>query len=408
MKKLVMLKPTNIYLERVFFLPLMEYSKTTEHPIETIQGLAIKDSGVMIDSRCLSPALIMQLKNNGNTIYSFDINDNSVFDGTYRNSKEIHDIDLFFKVAGIQKTRESNELFMDNQMNCTKRLVPFCNQKDWKTYTTIRDAGKMHSLPYVLWKDADIQPVPYEKKKKLCLIRGGHHYYRFIQYLHLLKKKKVDALCGFQTSIYVAQMCRDCQKIWQDYGGISYARYGMIHTSCEIPKPLPSDFFNWQITGKANWNNGCTPRLYDMAEVFKKYQGDIDMGLLEQALNGAPVRDAEFYDLMKEYLLYGDYKWIFSIYAPPRFWEAASARTISYYPRRTNDQRYFPEMKDGEHYLTFSEDFSDLDNIDNITKEQFEYITNSCYELYQKWIKGGKYKLNENLMKYIFEKMGEV
>ena len=31
----------------------------------------------------------------------------------------------------------------------------------------------------------------------------------------------------------------------------------------------------------------------------------------------------------KDYILYGDFKWIYSIYAPPRFWEAAQTKTIN-------------------------------------------------------------------------------
>jgi len=407
MKKIVMFKPVNIYLEQVYFMSLLNYSQGTTTPIEIAADLrAVKNSIVLVDGIRLTPVTISQLKNNGNTICSFDINDHSSFDSMYGQSKEILDIDLIFKVAGIQEVQSSDEMYIDNNMHITKRLRPFCSDEHWQTYSTIKNSGRLHSLPYVMWRDPDIVPsLTWEGRKKLCLVRGGHHYQRFIMYLHFLKHHLVDEFSCFFTTHYVHQYCDDCRKIWKEHGGMSLAHYRGSKTSCRIPSPIPDDYFNGQTTGKAHWNNQCVPFFYEAAEIFKKHHGDINLGLLEGALNSSPLADANLYNILKQYLFYCDYKWAFSILAPPRFWEAAAMKTINLYPRRINDQSFFPEMKDGEHYLTFSEDFSDLKDATNITKEQYEYISSNCFELYGKWIKGNQHKLSVFLINHILDKV---
>jgi hypothetical protein len=51
-------------------------------------------------------------------------------------------------------------------------------------------------------------------------------------------------------------------------------------------------------------------------------------------------------------------------------------------------------------------DLSLFDNMEvHITKEQFNHITNNCYDLYNKYIKFDKYKLSTNLMDEIFNKI---
>ena len=101
--------------------------------------------------------------------------------------------------------------------------------------------------------------------------------------------------------------------------------------------------------------------------------------------------------------MYGDFKWIFSIYAPPRFWEAANARTINIVPRFTNTQLHFPDMKDGEHYLSYDVDFSDINELSMIRREQYEYISNNCYKAYNEYIKGTEYIISTKLLEYMFK-----
>ena len=60
---------------------------------------------------------------------------------------------------------------------------------------------------------------------------------------------------------------------------------------------------------------------------------------------------------------------------------------INYLPRWTKNQSEFPEVKEGEHYIAFEEDFSDIDKIMSIMKEQHDLIVNNCRSMYEKWIK---------------------
>ena len=78
---------------------------------------------------------------------------------------------------------------------------------------------------------------------------------------------------------------------------------------------------------------------------------------------------------------------MFSVDIPPRFWQAANVDPINYLPQWTKNQSEFPEVKEGEHYIAFEEDFSDIDKIMSIMKEQHDLIVNNCRSMYEKWIK---------------------
>lgn len=68
-----------------------------------------------------------------------------------------------------------------------------------------------------------------------------------------------------------------------------------------------------------------------------------------------------------------------------------------------NDQDYFPAMKDGEDYLTFSDDFSDISA--TIDEERFNRISNNAFRLWEKWIKPTDYAISTNLLKHIFDNL---
>ena len=107
--------------------------------------------------------------------------------------------------------------------------------------------------------------------------------------------------------------------------------------------------------------------------------------------------------------MYADMKWIFSIYAPPRFWEAAAAHTVNYVPCRTGDQDHFPAMTLGEHYLIYNESFSDLDRVLDLPESTYQRIADNTYGLYDKWIKnGGEHMLSNNLMDHIMGKIEDI
>ena len=127
--------------------------------------------------------------------------------------------------------------------------------------------------------------------------------------------------------------------------------------------------------------------FYWLTEKFQDAHGPIDMQSVENALNGSHV--SGFDNILGNNICAGDFKWVFSIYAPPRFWESVQTGTINIGPRFMNSQSYYPEMKEGDHYLTYDVDFSDLKTvIEGITEEQYDHIVNNCDSLYREYIKG--------------------
>lgn len=110
--------------------------------------------------------------------------------------------------------------------------------------------------------------------------------------------------------------------------------------------------------------------------------------------------------ILNRYLLFADFKWIFSIYAPPRFWEGAEAHTVNLVPERMNDQEFFPVIQEDVHYVTFKEDFSNLKEVCSISQEKFEFVTHNCFELYKKWIqKKEDYRVSPSLLAHILQEI---
>jgi hypothetical protein len=140
-------------------------------------------------------------------------------------------------------------------------------------------------------------------------------------------------------------------------------------------------------------------------EKFSSKHGHIDPNVVSKVLNNENLSSTKLSELIGNYMFYGDFKWIFSIYAPQRFWAAARCKTINLLPDRAAAQSYFPEITNGNHFITFKEDFSDLDKLNSVSKEQYEHITNNCLDLYNRYMKFDKYKLSVNLMNEILNKM---
>ena len=140
-----------------------------------------------------------------------------------------------------------------------------------------------------------------------------------------------------------------------------------------------------------------------MAVIFNEKYGGVDIDLVQNIFNGKFITNW-FDTILNRYMFYADMKWIFSIYTPPRFWEAAGAHTINLSPERLNDQEQFPAIKDGVHYLSYKEDFSNIKEvIEGITQEQFEFITQNCFAIYKEWILPNKYSISDKLLQYIID-----
>jgi len=376
----------------------------------------IKNGIVIAHGEELTPAIIYNLKEQGNKIVSFDINDSSTFTYTYCNDPSISQIDLIFKISGLQNSRFGQEFILEDDLSYSSETRQFMNEWQWDVYCKMREENRIHSLPYILWKDFPGHKWSYYQKKKKVLIRGGNHFYRYLLFLNLLKHNLCDESSGFPIGDYYLpnmstqyRFCETCIEEFQKNGRLSYAYFKRNKHTCNNPyinwqeKPLPPGFFH---TDVGQWNNRCAPLFYFLADKIVEKHGEIDRRILEESLNTPYYHGDEFTRIASTYSIFGDFKWIFSIYAPPRFWEAASLSAVNLLPKRTNEQEYFPEIKEGEHYITFKEDFSDIKEVvESITEVDYNRITDNCLDHYHMWIKPGRLPVSVNLLKHMTEKI---
>jgi len=387
----------NNYLSRFYFEGLKGLCNEKRIPFEEIANLdVVANSTVLVNGDYLEPEVIVRLKENQNKIISFDINDGTSFTYSYVQADEVELIDVIFKVAGVQTEKESYETIIDDDLNYTRSKVPFRGGNFGKYFDMV-EMGKVKSLPYPPWDYFDVPNIPWEQRNKLALVRGGHHYIRVHLYFNLLAKGMVDDNSMFAGTGYIHQYCDDCKRAFKEQGGVTY---DYIEKNPNMPCRLKFWEHNFMLNC-GRWNNSCVTRYLDTAKLLAKKNG-MDLNMVEKALNSSFVGGYRM-SILNKYLFYADHKWIHSIYAPPRFWEAAEARIINYVAERVNDQEYFPCMEDNVHYLTYKEDFSNIDWVRDVTKEQFEYISNNCYELYKHWIKPDKFATSTNLLQHILD-----
>jgi len=397
----------NDYLSIMYFGELKKYSLMRGIDTEVVEDLNIKNSTILLNGRYLSPDTIIRLKEDDNFIVAFDINDNTFFtdvDDAYGTSTAVMHIDLMFKVAGLQRTLQSYDPFIDDDLNYSRKKVPF-RGGNWGSYFDFLDSGRMKSLPYPPWYPIHVDQVPWEKRNGLTLLRGSHQYQRAHLFFHLLKAGLIDKNTKFQGEAYVFQYCDDCKMAFKKHGRMTYD-YLESHPDmyCRLKNWKGGSGLPYRFMGNPEWNNSCLPRYMDMAVMFQEKHGGLDMSMVEDAFNGI-FQPIWMNEILNRYSFYADIKWIYSIYEPPRFWEAACAYTINLVPERTRDQDTFPQLLPDEHYVTYKEDFSDLKEVTNITKEKFCHITNNCYDLYNKWIRPEDYALSTNLLQHILNEI---
>ena len=384
---------SNDFLRKIYFDSLISYRKD----IGVVNSLKdVKNEVVLLDAEHLKPDMIVQLKNDHNTLIAFDINDHSSFCYSYYGSSQILDVDMIFKVAGLQKINHDLDVGISNSCEYTIKTKPFMDDTNWEYYKTLLSEGRIHSLPYVLWENYDVPNISFTERKNKVLVRGGHHYLRVHLLFNLIRYGLVDENSSFNTRGYIGQYCKGCSDIYKK-GRMTLDSVKNSDLPCKIPSELPDSYFQ----DRGDWNNNCPSRYFEMAELM-----GIDRGMVENVLNGNYVKMFDFYNILNKYTMYADLKWIFSIYVPPRFWEAATAHTVNLVPLRTMGQDYFPEMEEGEHYIAYSEEFDDLDLVCDLSESEYKYIADNAYDLYDKWIKrNGSYMLSTNLMDHIMRKI---
>lgn len=400
----------NDYVPQVYFQPL---AKRFSNQIKTTDTLDLRNSTVVTIGQRLTSEIIDQLKNNGNKIVSFDINDASPPTYTYVDGA-FGNVDLIFKVGGIQVSRYTNSLMISNDMEFSVGPVPFLSDANWEIYHRMRQEGRLLSLPYVAWFPWGFDASPgFDERKKLVLVRGGNHFQRYIMFLNMLKRGLVDTNSGFFAREYAHSFCEECRRILKGTGKYTWDLYWDRLHNCTstvkwaFPSEMEPNFFESGRRGQ--WHNKCIPMFLWLSNHFDQKAGPIDKGIVETVLNAPFDSGSKYSKIITQYMFYADYKWKFSINLPPRFWEAVQAGTINFLPRRTNDQEYFPETRDGEHYLTFADDFSDISDVVNFfTKERYDHIRNSAMNTFNHWIKRGPTHTNDNLLDYIMERINAI
>ena len=395
---------SNTYLQGRIICPLAMYMMLQGHDVHYEEDINnIRKSKVLAYHDDLNVETIAKLKNNGNIIFAFDINDHSWLSYFYHSKPEALNIDYIFKSSGIQQ-KDSYEIYIDNEFNITKKIRPFAPEHIQAIYSRFVEEDRIFPMPHLHWHEYKVTShKSFDQRDNKTLVRGGHHFYRVILFLKLLLEGRVDGASGFAVRSYAENYCTECENRLKAIG-IFVGNYREIQCSNSIEGwnsgQLPDNFFNIN-TGK--WNNRCSPMYFRLIELFQKCQGTIDMNTVNMAFNSSMLPVEYFYGLLGNVRFASDYKWIYSINLPPRFWEAAQAKTINYLPRRTNDQKYFPHVEDGEHYLTFDDDMSDFSLMDRVTKEQYNHITNNLHNVFMQWIEPNDpdFKCNTNLLQHL-------
>jgi hypothetical protein len=400
----------NEYASRMFFDPMRAYARDHAIKVEECTNLdQAKDATVVILTDHLSEERILKLKNNGCRIATFNVTDSSYFSNAIRYAPSIGLIDRIFMVSGLPIHNDSTDFVVDPDFTIRPVPCPFLPEKEWEVYHFLLTAGRLESLPYVPWEPIpDIPWTPWSQRSQKVLLRGGGHARRIILAMFLMRLGKLDCNSGMMLGFYFSdamnpqfRFCDYCRAIYKAGGNrADYIEYA----SDLCTSPAYAGNKTWSLENLGFWNNRCPRSFYWMAEQFSKKHGPIDMKEMETLLNGNWITDKAHQEMLARIAFTSDLKWIHSIYMPQRFWQGASAGALNILPERTNDQKYFPEMSDGEHYLTFSEEMDILDHdFGTVNESLHEHVSGNAKRHYEQWIRPSQYPINTNLLAHIFE-----
>jgi len=408
------------YVSHKFLTPLLKYGTTKGMTIKKINSFDEAKNGIVLSfSGHLKSDVIKKLKEDNNFIGSFDITDSTWLSEAYRWDHEAcSSLDAIFKFSGIPKYQYSQELQIGEDLTYYKHDYPYMEDKEWQYFCNLKENNKIIPMPHIPWQQYNIVPIHYLKKRDV-LVRGGNHYLRFHLFLNFLKFGLTSKWSGFFMADYHKskmdadhRFCDNCCEIWnRNNNRFPYEEYLNIpiYEKCNnghIPWPI-TDETTFQNKNNHRWNNKCIPIYYWLTETFVNKHGYVDMKKVEDCFSIFYLHPDDLGNVLAHHLFTADYKWIYSIDIPPRFWECSAAKTVSLMPRWTRNQTHFPNLIENEHYITFDEAFEDLELVMDTKQEQYDHITNNCYNLYQKWIKGEEYGISINLMNHIFNQIEE-
>jgi len=401
----------NGYASRMFFQPMRSYASANGIRMEEITNLDhARNANVVILTDHLIEERIQKLKNNGCRISAFNVTDSSYFSNAIRYAPSIGLIDKIFMLSGLPHTNDSMDFAVEPDFTIKQVPAPFLPEGEWVVYKQLFDANKMMSLPYVPWEPIpDIPWTPFAQRSQKVLLRGGGHSRRIILAMFLMRIGKLDCNSGAILFPYFAddmdpqfRFCDECRNNYKSMAGFAaYERSGSAE-NCTSPAFVKDG--RWDMSNLGHWNNRCPTSFYWMATQFQKRYGPLNPGEMETLLNAKWITDRAHQEMLARIAFTSDLKWIHSIYMPQRFWQGAAAGAVNILPKRTNDQKYFPEMQDGEHYLTFCEEMDILDHdFGQINEALHTHVSNNAKSHYDRWIRSGPYPINSNLLKEIFE-----
>lgn len=372
----------------------------------------LKNTTVVLLTDHLSQERILRLKENNCKIVGFNITDSSYISGAIRFVPALQLIDLIFTLTGIQTVNHGHEFVIDDKFNVKLKPKEFLPPEDWKIFDYMRRSGRLQSLPYVPWHSIpDVPREPYSRRSQKALIRGGGHARRFILALFLMRQNLLDTNSGLVLSPYFAgdmnpqfRFCDECRTTWKANRQHYPYQPPVDALHCNSPA-RHANGLDWDLSDLGQWNNRCPRSFYWMAEKFQKTHGPLDMSEVEKMVSARWLHPEDHMKMLARISFSSDLKWLHSIYAPQRFWEAASAGAINILPQRTVDQVYFPAMQPGRHYMVFGEQFEELQSDFRIDEKTYTEMAAETRALYDQWINPGRHGVNESLLCNIFEKI---
>lgn len=386
------------YLSPMYFQPMREYAARNKIPLtDAVKLTDVKNCTVCCLADYLDLDTVNILKNNGNKIVGFSVTDSSYISQSCREAAVMSKVDMFFMLSGIQKINEGHEFVVDKDFNIVLEERRFLPDEDWTAFNMMRITGRLKSLPYVhAERQPHVEAKPYNLRSQKALIRGGHHMRRFILALKLMNIDRLDTNSGFVTTPYFQddmnpqfRYCAECRRIWKEHKRYPYFKWRQC--GCHLP-PL-SDL--------GQWNNASPCLFYGFAEQFGV--PDTSMHLVEKLMNARWLPAREHLEMLARITFTSDLKWLFSIYAAQRFWDAAMVGCINLLPVRTMDQDYFPVMEPNVHYQVFDEEMTMLDTDFTIEESDYNNIARNSMALYNQWMRPSDYAISTNLLRKIFQ-----
>lgn len=394
----------NDYLSPMYFRSMEAYAARNGIQLRRIEDIRSQSSGVIVaNADYFDLDTVNTIKNNGCKLAAFSITDSSYISQSCREAAVMSKIDIIFAVTGIQRINEGREMVVKPDFTIGLEDRRFLPDQDWTAFNLMRISGRLKSLPYVhAERQPHVEAKPYSLRSQKALIRGGHHMRRFILCLKLMERDLLDINSGFITSHYFRddmnpqfRYCDYCRDQWKKNGGHVYI--DGCNQDCKNDHWKRGDYFDL-----GGWNNKCPNSFDQLAKLMLGPSRDV-AGIV-RLLNGKWLSAEDHLKMLARITFTSDLKWLFSIYAAQRFWDAAMVGCVNLLPSRTADQDYFPAMTPGEHYVLFDENLESLvENTSAMTEAYYDKVSAAAKELYNQWLRPTDYQINTNLLRSIFQ-----